>query len=303
MREAKNTVFIEGILSEINLEERVYEKEDGTKVNSITGHIVVRVETEINKEPKVLEIPVYFFQNEYTKKGKNNPVFENNKNIKDNFVSIAACGDVNAADKVRISSGKIQMNEYWKGEDSLVSYPRIYATFVNRVKSEDFKPAAKFQTEMVVQNIIDEVDKEGIETGRLKIKGIVPGWGNRVSVFPYVAQAPGVVNGIRQYWQVGDTVEAIGNLNFSTEVQILQEKIGFGDVVEKKRTHNVSELVITGGNDVPLSDELIFDIEEIKQGLADREIYLQGLKNKKSEKKANFRHAPTESSFADKYGF
>lgn len=302
MREAKNTVFIEGILSEINLEERVYEK-NGVNVNSITGHIVVRVETEINKEPKVLEIPVYLFQNEYTKMGKNNPIFENNKNIKDSFVSIAACGDVNVADKIRISTGKIQMNEYWKGEEALISYPRIYATFVNRVRTEDFKPAAKFQTEMVVKNIIDEVDKDGVETGRLKVEGVVPGWGDRVSIIPYVAQAPGVVNGIRQYWQLGDTVEAIGNLNFSTETQIIQEKIGFGEVVEKKRTHSVSELVITGGNDVPLSDELTYDIEDIKRGLTEREIYLQELKNKSSEKKANFRHAPTKSSFANDFGF
>lgn len=301
MRQAENKVFIEGILSEIDIVERTYTK-DGVQNNALAGQIKVRVEQKINGVDKILEIPVHVFVNEMTKKGTKNPAYESIDTVRREFVSIASGAGVEGADRIRISGASIQMNEYWADENRLSSYPRINASFVQRVKRDEFTPKAQFSTELVVSKMVNEVDKDGVETGRLKVEGILPQYGGRVDVVPFIAENPNVVDAISQYWQPKDTVKVSGKLNFSSTVEIYTEEQGFGEPIEKKRTINVSELVITGGSQTPLEGDFAFNEEEIKNALAERKARLENRKAKELARSSS-RTAPAQSGFASDIGF
>lgn len=301
MRQAENKVFIEGILSEIDIVERTYTK-DGVQNNALAGQIKVRVEQKINGVDKILEIPVHVFVNEMTKKGTKNPAYESIDTVRREFISIASGAGVEGADRIRISGASIQMNEYWADENRLSSYPRINASFVQRVKRDEFTPKAQFSTELVVSKMINEVDKDGVETGRLKVEGILPQYGGRVDVVPFIAENPNVVDAISQYWQPKDTVKVSGKLNFSSTVEIYTEEQGFGEPIEKKRTINVSELVITGGSQTPLEGDFAFNEEEIKNALAERKARLENRKAKELARSSS-RTAPAQSGFASDIGF
>lgn len=301
MRQAENKVFIEGILSEIDIVERTYTK-DGVQNNALAGQIKVRVEQKINGVDKILEIPVHVFVNEMTKKGTKNPAYESIDTVRREFISIASGAGVEGADRIRISGASIQMNEYWADENRLSSYPRINASFVQRVKRDEFTPKAQFSTELVVSKMVNEVDKDGVETGRLKVEGILPQYGGRVDVVPFIAENPNVVDAISQYWQPKDTVKVSGKLNFSSTVEIYTEEQGFGEPIEKKRTINVSELVITGGSQSPLEGDFAFNEEEIKNALAERKARLENRKAKELARSSS-RTAPAQSGFASDIGF
>lgn len=301
MRQAENKVFIEGILSEIDIVERTYTK-DGVQNNALAGQIKVRVEQKINGVDKILEIPVHVFVNEMTKKGTKNPAYESIDTVRREFISIASGAGVEGADRIRISGASIQMNEYWADENRLSSYPRINASFVQRVKRDEFTPKAQFSTELVVSKMVNEVDKDGVETGRLKVEGILPQYGGRVDVVPFIAENPNVVDAISQYWQPKDTVKVSGKLNFSSTVEIYTEEQGFGEPIEKRRTINVSELIITGGSQNPLEGDFAFNEEEIKNALTERKARLENRKAKELARSSS-RTAPAQSGFASDIGF
>lgn len=278
MRQAENKVIIEGILSEIDLKYGSYNK-NGTPVKTVGGTIKVRVEQEINKVPTVLEVPVHMFSTELTNKGTKNPAFESIERVMNEYVSIAATSE-DLADRIRITSGNISMNEYWSSPETLVSYPRIQASFVQKVKKDEMVPKAQFTCEFVVAAKDYEVDREGVETGRLKIKAVIPQYGGKVDIVDFFAASPAVITPISQYWNVNDTVKATGKLNFSSKTETFLEEVDFGEPIERNRTIKVSDLIVTGGSQTPLEGDFAFDLNEINAALATRKANLEARKAK-----------------------
>ena len=278
LREAENIVRIEGILSEIDIKPGSYEK-DGKTVETIGGSIKVKVEQKINGELKTLEVPVQMFSNKYTKAGQLNPAYESIEKVMKEYVSIAAAGGEDGADRIRITKAKLQMNEYYGSPDKLISFPRITTSFVNRIKKEDCKPDASFVLEFVVANQEPEI-KNDAETGRHVMTAVVPQYGEKVDVFTLYAINPNVIDVISSYWADGDTVKAQGKLNFSSKTETYVEEVDFGEPNEVTRTVNVSELIITGGSQSPMEGEFAYDTADIQKGLADRKARLEAQKEK-----------------------
>ncbi len=271
IKQAENNVKIEGILSEVDLNYGSFTKKaTGETVNSIGGSIKIQVNQNINGETVMLEVPVHMFAAEYTNKGTKNPAYQNIERIKEQFTSIAAAGGVQGADGIRITSGKITMNEFINRNGEQVSYPRINASFVSKLRQDEIKPEATFSITFVVAKKIPEVNNEGIETGRYKIKGILPQFGGKVDVVDFITANPKVIEAIDQYWNENDTVSAIGRLNFSSRTETVIKEVDFGEPQESIRTFSVSELVITGGSAAPLEGDMAYDIEEIKAALVER---------------------------------
>ena len=108
MREAENKVNIEGIISEINLENGSYVK-DGKTVETVRGRVNVLVNQVINGVPVESEIPIEMFSPKYTKAGAINPSYESIMRIKDEMVSIAAAGGQEGADGIRIKGRLIKL--------------------------------------------------------------------------------------------------------------------------------------------------------------------------------------------------
>ena len=293
-----NTVKIEGILSEIDLKNSTFKK-NGTDTNAVGGSIKIRVNTKINGEDKELEIPVHMFATQYTNAGAVNPAYESISKIMNEFVSIAA-SDIDHADRVRITRGQITMNEYYGQNGNLVSFPRISASFVTKIKKDECKPTADFSVVFMVGQKGYETDKDGVETDRYKIMGMIPQYGGKIDVVPFYAINPGVIEAVSSYWNEGETVRATGKLNFTSQTKEVEVKVDFGEPSVETRTISISELVITGGSSTPLEGDYAMDEQEVATALAARKAYLATLKEK-SQNKGTSGKAPaqTGSKFQD----
>lgn len=302
LRQAQNEVVIEGILSEVDIKEGSYVK-DGRTVETIGGTVKIRVDQVINGNPVTSEIPVSLFSQRYNKDNNESGIYKAIKAMKSDLTSIAAAGNEEDADRVRISgssrfaNGNIQMNEYYNAGGKLVSFPRIHASFINKVRKDEFKPTATFTLEFAIASMGYEEDKDGQETGRYQIKAVVPQYGGKVDIIDLYAVNPSVIDVISSSWQERDTVKAKGRLNFSSRTETYVEDLGFGEPEEKSRTINLSELIITGGAPNPLEGEFAFSGEEIQEALTARKVRLDELKEKATNG-AKVRKAPAPTSNA-----
>lgn len=300
LKQAENTVRIEGLLSEIDLKYGSFTK-NGAPMNSIGGVIKIHVNQEINGVMTNLEVPVHMFASEYTNAGGKNPAYQNIERVMNEYTSIAAAGGEAGADAVRITNGRITMNEYYGRDGRFVSFPRITASFVNKIRSDEMKPGATFSTSFVVANKVNETAADGVETGRLKVTGALPQFGGKVDLVDFIVANPNAINAINQYWNDNETVIANGRLNFSSKTETVKKEVDFGEAQETTRTISVSELLITGGSQSTLEDGAAFDINEIQAALVERKARLEALKEKAGEGKT--RTAPTEQKGKLDLGF
>lgn len=283
MRQAKNEVFIEGILSEIDINYSTF-KRNNQDMDAIRGTIKIRVELA---PEQILEIPVHLFSPKFTQAGALSKIYEGIETIKNEYNSIAAVG-IDKADRVRITRGTLDMNEFVNQSGEISSYPRINARFVNKITDlSRFKPRASFDIEFVIAKIQEELDSEGVETGRLKIMGIVPQYENKVDIFPFYTSLPDAISAIKTNWQENDSVVVTGKVNFSSKTEVTMENLGFGEPIEKIRTTSINELIITGGDPEPLSGEFAFNLEEIQEALSARKARLEALKQRGPNRKSS----------------
>lgn len=298
LRQAENTVKIEGILSEIDLQPKTF-KRNGKDVEAIGGSITVKVTQKINDQEKELMIPVYMFAAKLTNAGRPNPAYESIKTVKDSFNSIASTGSEEAADRIRITRGQIRMNEWYAADGHLNSFPRVNASFVTRIAKNECKPEATFIMQFAVGNAAEEI-KNDEPTGRYKITALLPQYGGKVDVIPLYAEADGVISAISTYWGTGDTVRANGRLDFSSTTEVTYEEVDFGEPVEKVRTINKSDLIITGGSQEPFEGEFAYAEDELNAALAERKVRLEAQKEKDMSR-AHAAPAPQKSGsgFAD----
>lgn len=302
LRQAENKVRIEGILSEINLKYGSYLK-NGVTVENIGGDIKVLVNQQINGEDVSLIIPVYMFSPKLTNAGKPNPAFESIEKVMKEYVSIASGAGEAGADKIRITSGTIRMNEYYNAQGQLISFPRIYTSFVTKATGE-FRPEASWSLEFAVSSCEFVTDGEGIEVEpkKLRVKAIVPQYGGKVDTMEFFATNPRVIDAITSYWENGKTYSAKGRLNFTSVTREIVQEYDFGEPETRYQTVSVSELIVTKGTQAPLEEEMAFAPAELAAALKEHKAYLETLKDKTAQKpKAT--PAPTSSKEAYDLGF
>lgn len=287
LRQAENRVRIEGILSEINLKYGSYVK-NGATVDTVGGDIKVLVNQQINGEDVSLIIPVYMFASKLTNAGKPNPAYASIESVMKEYVSIASGAGEAGADRVRITSGSIRMNEYWNQQGQLVSFPRVNASFVGKATGE-FRPEASWSMEFAVASMdfVTDADSVEVEPKKLRIKVLVPQYGGKIDTMELYATNPRVIDAITSYWENQKTYTAKGRLNFTTTTQKIIEEMDFGEPEERIRTTTVSELVVTKGTQAPLEDEMAFAPAELAAALKEHKAYLETLKDKTASKPKN----------------
>lgn len=280
LREAENKVKIEGILAENDLKYVSYQR-NGVPMEAVGGTIKVLVEREVNGVPTTYEVPVAMFSNKYIKNGDKagqiNPAYTNIEEVMNNYKSIAATGSKDLADKIRLSAARIKMNEFYGRDGKLIATPRVNASFVNRVIGE-FKPEANFVVEMVLSEVKRVCDVDGVEVTptKLELTGIIPIYGGKVDVIKFYTSNPNAVSYIETNWETGHSYRCSGRLNFTSETRTVREEVDFGEPIEKSRTISLQELVITSG--AAIDENFEFDISDIKDAMAARNIYLEELK-------------------------
>lgn len=277
MRISENQVKIEGILSEVGLETATFNRK-GQTTECIRGTIKIRVEQAINGTMTTMEVPVSAFASRYTNAGAENPAYNSLKDVMENYKSIAACGNIDDADRVRITSGSLQENVFYAKNGDLVNTSRISASFINKIAKNECKPEATFTATIVVGNKSDELDRDGTPTNRLNVNGVIIQYGERADLIKFIVAKPDAKNHIEQYWNDGDTVRVQGKVNFSSKTEYIEEEVGFGEPIKTAKTTSVHELLIESGSAGCLEGDAAYDIKDIQSALAARKVRIEETK-------------------------
>ncbi|MGX9951617.1 hypothetical protein ACS9SB_0016500 [Bacillus subtilis] len=275
LREADNIVTIEGTLAEV----RHTEWKNGNGLN---------IELDIEVAPNEVHTVKGF--SKYKKAdGTDNAIAKGYQTIISDYKSIAEHGR-EQADKVRITQGKIGLNEYYS-QGILKAYPQLTTNFVNRLDAnEEFNPKAEFDVELFVKNVTEEKVK-GEETGRVNLNGYIPLYGGKVIPFTFVVTKEGSQY-VENNYEKGSTVNVFGKIINYKEQKVTTKTAAFGE--DKKEITSITkrEYLVTGGKDPYDEDSKnAFNADAIKKALTEREIYLEGLKNESSNennKKSGF---------------
>lgn len=277
MNISENKVTVCGVLSEVDLNNATITKNGQTK-ECIRGTIKIRVDQEVNGTMTEMEVPISTFVTRYTNAGTENPAYNSVKDVMENFKSIAACGNIDEADRVRITSGVLKENVFYAKNGDLVDTSRIEASFINKIPKNECKPEATFTSTIVVGNKADEIDKEGIPTGRLCVNGVLIQYGGRADLVKFIVASENAKNHIEQYWNDGDTVRIQGKVNFSSKTEYTVEEVGFGEPIKTAKTVSVHELIIESGSAGCLEGDAAYDIKDIQSALAARKVRIEETK-------------------------
>lgn len=300
-----NVVKVEGILSEMDLTSKQFTSKINPNdvYNAITGSFIVRVDDPKGEKPTSY-IKISVFAKEFTKAGKPNPQYSQFENLIKNGVSVAV-GGIDNATCVRVSGGRLSSNDYYNKQGALVSSVRVEASFVDIIARDSMQPSATFSTIFMVGSKGFEVDKDGIETDRYKVVGMIPRFNGEVDVINFVVLNPNAIDAISSYWNEGDTVKAEGRLVHTMEevTSIATETASyFGEAPEQKKYTRINrDFVITRGTPNPLEGEFAINYDDVKEALARRKARLEAEKVKKNSANASS-GAPKAKNFSD-FGF
>lgn len=274
LREGTNKVDIIGVLKEKDLEvKELTDKKTGVKYNAITGDLVVKVGE--NGEHKIK-----IFAKEKTKAGAVSKLFKAYQTVADTYLSIADIAGMPEDSReglypTRLSvQGELATNDYY-ANGKMNSFPEIKGKFISSVKSGDEEDKATFEAEMFIEKKNKELDKDGIETGRLKITGVLVGYGGRLAPIDFIAtEQYGVADYLDATFMVGDSALLWGEVINSAVTETIT-KSGFGQSKEETITTYKNEILVIGGDEFPLDEVKAFPVDLIKIGLTERETYLQ----------------------------
>ena len=158
--------------------------------------------------------------------------------------------------------------------------------------------------EFAVSSIDFVTDQEGVEVEpkKLRIKAIVPQYGDKVDTMEFYATNPRVIDAITSYWENSKTYSAKGRLNFTSTTKEIIEECDFGEPDVRVQTVSVSELIVTKGTQSPMEDDKAFAPADLAKALKEHKAYLETLKDK-TNTRPKATPAPTSSNQNFDLGF
>ena len=218
-----------------------------------------------------------------------NWAYENLREVVDEYKAAADVGE-EEADLIKVekpynpkyTNGTIKLNEF-VNEAGLRSNVQISVNNFSRVgvdELEDNPPKAKFDIEVVVDSVVPEI-KDEMETERaiLKAYTVVNERGKPLMIpLEFVIHEDGADFVLNTY-QKGDTVRIFGDIINKKNVQRIEIETGFGkNKVEEKVTYEREFLVDSGTFPYDPEDPNHYSQEIVTSALAQRDIYLEELK-------------------------
>lgn len=310
LRQSRNNVFIEGIVSENNLHRSSYvDQRTGKNVNFVGGHTIIKVTQPVDGIPVEMDIRVESMATEFKLDGNPNLVYAELDKKVDGLISIARAGEEGAT-AVRISRGELVENMYSPDGTSMRIFPRVKANFINIIPRNQLKPRATFDIEVVVGGKGFAVDREGqlldpmrydVSAATVQYKGVV----DKLSFTTYNRE---VANFFEQKVNLDpsapSTILLQGLLNFSTEEITEIEELAVGQPIKRTKTRQTTELLIQGVSE-PYQGDFAYTLPAIQAGLAERDLRIEKAKEKggKTRDKATPSPAPAKGTAAEDYGF
>ena len=283
MKKMINKSHIEGLLYESTLEERVAgENAANPGAKYISGNVSVQV-----AEDNVITIDV--FESEITKKKTANQKYPTLKTLM--AAPSVVNGGVDNAVKVRIDSA-LALNDWYRPDGELVSSIRNFNGFIHIV-TDKINPSSTFEVDMLIVSSTDEMQKNADgdmePTGSLILNGYIFDYANKILPVRLLVENK---EGVKYFRDLENNTftRVWGNMITQTVKTTQVEKSAFGadKVVEYVNTRK--KYVVTGVAAEPydFGDESVLSVAEVKEALANREIYLADLKtrNEQARKKS-----------------
>ena len=279
-KQSKNEVYISGILKELDVKEKT--TGDGRDYVSVLA--TVRADQEVDGEMTENEYPVRLFAFKKKSNGEDNKLYPIYVKYAENFTSLSAAETPNQASRVTVYGDRVNLSEniYYNANTQKLFEKsfQINANFLNAARESD-EEGGHFELSGVIGKTYEETDKDGAETGRLIIDFIIIGYNGRADVVKLYAKG-NAKSFIEQNWNDGDTVKVTGDIVMSYKVDTILEEQGFGKPIERRVTTSRRELIITGGSNSGLEEELSYDANDIKVALNERNARKEAAKTPKS---------------------
>lgn len=303
MKAMINKTHIEGILYEHDLELKASgpnSKNPGTEF--ISGTVSIATD-----DAGVNVVPVHFtYVTATTAKGNTNATFTTLKNIIDGVIGTQMKDGKDKAGKLRIDSA-LGLNEFYSdrnGKEELVSAKRNEGGFVHTcdVLNEDEKTRNTFECDMLITNCRRiEADPEKNIAEKVIVKGAIFDFRKSLLPIEFTALNPNAMNyfedlGASQSNPVFTKVW--GRQVSETVVKKTVEESAFGEAAVKETKSIRRDFVITGASKEPYvwDDESTMTATELQEAIANREVYLAGIKQRQDEYKASKGQAPANAA-------
>lgn len=294
MKNMMNATHIEGLVYEHSLELRVSgenSKNPGTEF--IMGNLNIATDDACTNI-----VPVHFtYVTATTSKGNANATFGVLKDIVDGKIGTVMANGKENAGKVRIDSA-IGLNEFYSdrnGKEELVSAKRNEGGFVHTVASlnADEKTRNTFTADMLITSV-NHVDAD--ENKGTAEKAIVRGciFDFRKAVLPIEFSVTNVrgmdyFEGLSASPKTPVFTKVWGRQISTTVTNTRVEESGWGEANVQASTSTRRDWVITGSNPEPYEwdSEDTITAKELTEAMANREVYLAGIKQRQDEYKAS----------------
>lgn len=303
LKALKNEVNVIGRVKEVNLEEGT--TREGKE--NIKGNVIVLVEENVNGEVRSHDIRVRVYSNKFKRDGNINGLFSGYETVMNEYKSIANTGDKHEADLVHVQ-GSLELNEYISQDGTKRSSNQVSAKFFNRITTEDVKkrkgPKAVATIAGVVESIKDDLDSDGLPSGKKILKGFnVDFFGelreNSKPIIPFEAVVEeNLADAFDGLYDVGDTGKfsmKIENYAKDASEEDVEEQVsGFGSTEELQdvKKEFVNQLNVIGGTE-PFNNGQEYDEEQIEEA---------GEWRKKAIESLESGYVPTETPSKNAFG-
>ncbi len=310
MKNVINATHIEGLVYEHSLELRVSgqnSKNPGTEF--IMGNLNIATDDDCTNI-----VPVHFtYVTATTSKGNTNATFGVLKNIIDGNVGTVMANGKDKAGKVRIDSA-IGLNEFYSdrnGKEELVSAKRNEGGFVHMVDAiaPDEKTRNTFQADMLITSVTRiEGDEEKGTKDKVTVRGCI--FDFRKAVLPIefsVTNDRGM-----EYFEGLDAsakspvfTKVWGRQISQTVTNKKVEESAWGEANVRETVTTRRDWVITGCNPEPYEwdSEDTITAKELTEAMANREVYLAGVKQRQDEYKASKAATPAAAPATGGFNF
>ena len=233
--------------------------------------VTIRVSQAYGGKTETSDIQVGMFATEFTSTGKQNPAWKSLLDL-ELMKTAQKCGIENAS-HVRLTGATLQENNFVSRSGQLINGWQIRGSFINEAKVSD---VASFVTDILIMKMDDELDREGVPTGRLKIQGGIVQYGGKLDVVDFIVESPDTVEYISRNWEVNGTVTVKGRIRVLSQEEEVQSS-GWGEDVPETTTRFVRELIITTGDDECKEEDFAYDPVEIKKAFNERKAAIEQL--------------------------
>lgn len=268
----KNVITLSGKPVSVTVTEGKTSPEKGGKPYA-RASMVIRSTQVFNGKEEVSETPVSFFQMKYKSDGQDNPLYDQVKAL-ENLKTIQNYG-LDAADTVFINRGSIKENIYaTRNSGALVYSWQITAPYVNRTSSAD---QATFYMEIFILDISEETNRDGDVTGRLKVRGAVRQYGDKLDVMDFFVERQSTIDHIKEEFENNQTAWVKGFIRCGVreEINTNASEDDWGEDIPSVDTTPVHELIITIGG--AYDEDFGYDPADIRKLYNVRKAYIEQL--------------------------